>query len=135
LPEFIFSCVCNVIMCVIIHIYGCHCVCSPCIILTHKNSCGGEGEGRKKQTGSINVITINCELDEGKKCNRRKTRVIYTCGYIYTHILLYTNTTRNIYQCSCTRVNFKSFPYRSPHVMVIQRPYWTYIYRYLHPKS
>jgi len=52
-------------------------MCSPCIILTHTNRVGADGGGGKKQTGSINVITINCMFGEGKKCNRRKTRVIY----------------------------------------------------------
>lgn len=50
-------------------------MCSPCIILTHTKRGGGvDGRGGKKQTGSINVITINCVFGEGKKCNRRKTR-------------------------------------------------------------
>jgi len=52
-------------------------MCSPCIILTHKNRVGVDGGGGKKQTGSINVITVNCVFGKGKKCNRGKTRVIY----------------------------------------------------------
>jgi len=47
-PEFIYySRVCIGI----IYIYGCHCMCSPCIILTHINRVGvdGGGGGKNKQ--------------------------------------------------------------------------------------